>query len=531
MKKIFSLLLATSMAFGLAACSPSGTAPVTTTGNDEPEGVSTDAEPGGRAMADQIVVALSAAPTNLDAVTLTGNEAIWMTDLLYGTLVRATADGSDNEAYMAESWSVSDDGLTYTFKLREGMTFSDGTPVTGEDWVWSILRARDTEESLWTSSAESIQDVKAEDDTTLVITLAEPRSSFIAEMGMFNLGVQCKSYFEKTGESAYATVPMGTGPYKIKEWVDGEYILFEKNEHYYDADSVLTPEIKFVFVEDDNSRIMMLQAGEVDVIKDIPYSSMASVAAMDGVKAEGINSTETRFLLMNNTSEILSNQKVREALRMGTDLQELVDMLLYGYGETAVSFMSPAGMYWNDKITPVTYNAEEAKQMLSDAGYDDLTLTLTYTQGNATYEQITTILEAQWQKIGVTLKLEPLEKTTYVECRNALDFDLMLAGWSDDITDPSMIASYFWDYDIGLGFYTGFQNEEGTQIYRDAITQLDTELCRQDYYKLQQIYYDACPAIVLYYSQMTLGMSDDVENFVVTSLGKFRLDHVVKYVD
>lgn len=203
------MLLVIVLAFNLVACGSSAPTTSSEAESAAPEATESTAEAGeeateapaeGAAIADQVVIALSAAPTNLDPVTLAGNEAIWMTDLLYGTLMRATDDGSGNEPYMADSYTVSDDGLTYTFKLKEGMLFSDGTPVTGEDWVWSILRARDTEDSLWTSSAESIVDVTAPDDTTVVITLAEPRSSFIAEMGMFNLGVQCKAYVERIGE-------------------------------------------------------------------------------------------------------------------------------------------------------------------------------------------------------------------------------------------------------------------------------------------------------------------------------------------
>ena len=526
MKRLAAFLMATMMLLQLTACGSSGSSAGTASASG-----GTSAASGERAIADTITIALSAAPTNLDAVTLTGNEAIWMTDLLYGTLVRASDDGSTNDPYMADSWEVSDDGLVYTFHLKEGMLFSDGTPVTGEDWVWSIERARDTKESLWTSSAESIQSVEAPDDTTLVITLNAPRSSFIAEAGMFNLAVQKKSYVEEVGEDANAKNPVGTGPYKVKEWIEGESITFEKNPYYFDADKVRTPEIKFVFVEDDNSRIMQLQAGDVDVINSIPYSSMASVDAYDGITAVGVPSTETRYLLMNNTSDILSNKTVRQALRYGTNLQEIVDMVLYGYGNTAVSFMSPAGMYWNDEIEPVSYDPEKAKQMLEEAGYPNLSLTLAYTQGNVTYEQLATILQAQWAQIGVDLKLEPYESTTYVEKRNALDFDVMLAGWTDDITDPSMIASYFWDYDIGLGFYTGFQSEEGTQLYQDAATQTDPEQCKQDYYRLQKIYYDECPAIVMYYAQSTLAYNDNVEGFVQTSLGKFRLENAVRYVD
>ena len=256
MKRLAAFLMATMMLLQLTACGSSGSSAGTASASG-----GTSAASGERAIADTITIALSAAPTNLDAVTLTGNEAIWMTDLLYGTLVRASDDGSTNDPYMADSWEVSDDGLVYTFHLKEGMLFSDGTPVTGEDWVWSIERARDTTESLWTSSAESIQSVEAPDDTTLVITLNAPRSSFIAEAGMFNLAVQKKSYVEEVGEDANAKNPVGTGPYKVKEWIEGESITFEKNPYYFDADKVRTPEIKFVFVEDDNSRIMQLQAG------------------------------------------------------------------------------------------------------------------------------------------------------------------------------------------------------------------------------------------------------------------------------
>ena len=245
MKKVLCVLLALAMVAGVVACAAPA-APAAAPAAEPAAAPAPAAQPAapvaqgteakeleeGEQIADTITFAYSSGPFTLEPVMVPGDNAtLWLTDLLYGTLMRPTPDGTDLYPYLCDSYEISEDGLTYTFKLKQGVKFSDGTDVTVDDWVFSLLRARDTKESNWEVSVENIKDVKAVDASTLEITLNHVSESFLADMSMFNTAVQSKAYIEKIGEEENQIKPMGTGPYMIQEWEIGSHIYLEKNRH------------------------------------------------------------------------------------------------------------------------------------------------------------------------------------------------------------------------------------------------------------------------------------------------------------
>ena len=173
-----------------------------------------------------------------------GGPEIHVIEQIQEGLVRMSSDGMTVEPLLATDWTISDDSLTYTFNLVPGVVFSDGTPVKGEDWVWSLYRARDTETSEYRFIAQFIDTVEAT-DSQVVITLTEPNGAFLAELASFNMVLGCKAYAESMTEDEYIMHPIGTGAYMLKEWNHGNYVLLEKNPNYRNADKVKTQYIKF----------------------------------------------------------------------------------------------------------------------------------------------------------------------------------------------------------------------------------------------------------------------------------------------
>lgn len=523
MKKVFCTVLALLMMLSLAACGGESS-------SDETEGGGESTETGS---ADTLVIAYASGPSVLDPVMIPGdNSTIALTDLLFGTLVRPSSDGTELEPYLADSWEANEDNSVYTFHLKEGVKFSDGTDVTAEDWVFSLLRARDTEESNWHASTDAIADVVAIDDSTIEISLVEPRESFLSEIGMFNNSVQSKAYVESIGDEENQLKPMGTGPYMIKEWSIGEYLLLEKNPYYWDADQVPTQYIRFNIVPDSSARMLQLQSGEADIINEVPFNSIAELDAMDGISAFGIGSTETQLVNFNTKHEILQDVRVRQALRYATDMQMIVDLVLGGLGTVATSYMTPSGLYYNDSIKPSEYNVEKAKEMLAEAGYaDGFNISIMCRSDKPAYEEISTILKEQWAQIGVNLDIQVLEKSAYIEKRNNVDFEITMVTWIDDIPHPSQISTHFFDYEKERGFFCDYENPEGYEILQKALAEFDPEKCAEYYGELQQIWFDDVPAMILYYADIPVAMSDAVQGYEQTSLGRFRLEHCYKAVE
>ena len=516
LKRAIVLLMAVAMVFSVTGCSSSG-------GDTSGGSQAATTDP------NQLVIARPEDSDNLDPVTQDGNVNIWLFGLTMEGLVRASDDGKSIEPWLAESWDINPEGTQYTFHLKPGVKFANGTEVTTEDWIWSIERARDTESSAWAFAMEAIESVEAPDENTLVITLTEPWAPILADLAMFNASVQSKAYYEEVGEEAYTQAPMGTGPFYFAEWQKGEYVLLEKNTNYWNPDEPKLDSVKFTVVPDDNSRVMQLQAGQVDAITFVPWNRMEELDADPDIVAVGLPSNEVRNMIFNNTIEPLNDARVRRALAMATDLEELRDVALYGYGELATSFMSVNGMYWNENVDYPEYDPEGAKELLTEAGYGDgFEITLALDSGNTIHATMGTLLKEQWAEVGITLNLETLEKGTINERMNNLTLDLQIRPWTNDMADPSQQADYSCIYDNAMCLMSGWQNEEVEAVVNEAKTELDPEKRQELYYEIQQMMADELPFFSMFYIPYPVAYRSNVENFIQTPLGAYRFQETTK---
>ena len=226
-RKLTALSLAAVMGLGLAACSGgSGNGDATGTASPTP---GTTAEP--TSYADQIVVGITAEPKYIEPnAPGMGPAEVQVSQQIFEGLVRTGDDGSI-EPVLATDWTISDDGLTYTFNLVQGVKFSNGEDVEPSDWVWSFYRARDYETSNYRYIAEAIDTVEATDEQ-VVITLTEPNAAFLAELGCFNMVLGDQSYAESMSDEEYLKNPIGTGPYMLKDWTQGSSLTLEANPYY-----------------------------------------------------------------------------------------------------------------------------------------------------------------------------------------------------------------------------------------------------------------------------------------------------------
>ena len=532
MKKFLSLLMAFIMVLSLVACGGNNSANDSSnnsSNNTSNDSANTEQSGGETTYAERIVIARPQDSTNLDPVTCVGNTNIWIFNLVVDSLVKTSDDGKSIEPNLAESWTVSDDNLTYTFKLVPGVKFSDGTPVTAADWEWSLNRAIETTDGHWYFAAKNIEKVEAPDDTTVIITLKEASAATMANLSMFSMSVQSKAYFEKVGAAEYENAPMGTGPYFIKEWVKGESITLEANPYYRHEGYPKTKEIVFKVVSDDNARAMQLQAGEIDIATYMAFSSLKQMESDSNVKTMALPSTVTRFMALNTAVEGLNNEKVRKAINLATDNKAITAMVLYGYGEAALSFLQNTSAYLNTDIPAPAQDIEAAKQLMAEAGYaDGLTIDMLYHAGNAFEEQIATILKEQWAQIGVNVELRPEEQGTYLDVFYGMQFDTVIDYWSDDTPDPLQFIQSICVFDLYFGFDTNYQNPRLEELNALAAVEMDDAKRHEYYDEVQQIIHDAAIFVPLCSEPYGVAVRSNVEGFVQTPLGNYRFDNLVK---
>ena len=514
-KSVVTLLLAIAMVISIAGCGSKAPAPPAA-GDNKPT------------IAKQIVISRPADSDNLDYVLQDGNVNIWMFNLTLEGLVKSSDDGTKIEPQLADTWDISADKLTYTFHVKKGIKFSDGTPVKGEDWVWSLKRARD-EKGAWGFSLEAIKDITAPDDNTVVITLKQQWAPIMADLAMFNASVSSKTYFDNVGAEAYSQKPIGTGPYAITEWKKGEYILFDRNTNYWQPGLPKTDQIKMTVVPDDNTRIMQLQAGDVDAVTFIPWNRMDELSKDPKLTSVSVPSTETRYVQFNITKKELSDVRVRQALDLATDKTSLSKTILFGFGEPAKGFMAKAGMYWNSGLQINPYDVAKAKQLLTDAGYPNgFDITITNPSGSTVAQSIATILKEQWSKIGVKVTIETLEAATATDKFKKMKTDITLRAWTNDMVDPSQQVDYACVYSNIKNFYTGWDNQDVEKLALQGKSELDDSKRKDIYYKIQELYQKDMPMLSIFHVPYPVAMKKTVTGFVQTPLGNYRFENLVK---
>ncbi|GHV26124.1 diguanylate cyclase [Clostridia bacterium] len=452
-----------------------------------------------------------------------------ITQQVFEGLVTVDETGTEILPSLATDWTINDDGTVYTFNLKSGVTFSDGTPVKGEDWEWSLYRARDMETSAYAFIAASIDTVEA-DESTVKITLKEPSASFLAELCCFNMVVGSKARWEALGEEAYLLDPIGTGPYLVKEWAKEDHITLTANPYYHVEGFPLTPEIRFNVVSDDNTRLMQLQAGQIDIVADLPFTMTDIVKDDPSLTLSVFPSTQIRYLILNTTLAPFDDPIVRKALLMGIDKQQISDIVAGEYGAPVAAHVSEAeGKWHNSDLVVPAYDPEGAKALLTEAGYTlPITFTISERAGAEVYEQIAILLKSQLDKAGFSVNLEMLERAALSDMYTNLRHQATILQWVDDIVDPSGIIGFTTEYDQSNAWYTGLHDEDLEQLSIDARKQLDETKRVEMYHEIQARIYDNANTIALFRNAFAYGSSSKISGLNVSPFSVFFTKTLVK---
>lgn len=479
-----------------------------------------------------ITIARPIDSATLDPIMTGNNEDIWLLSLMLQGLKKSSADGKEIEPCLAEKWDISDDNLTYTFHIREGLKFSTGDSVTAEDWEYSLNRYLTSEESPWRGMVSMVDSIEVPDDTTVIFHLNAVSPTFLASTALFCMSVMPKKYCEEVGEDGIASKPVGTGPYALESWTIGDSMIFVKNEYYWDEGKPETDKIIFNVVADDNTRVMQLQSGQVDAITYVPNNRVEELKATDGIEVLTLDSTESRHITLNNSVEVLSDAKVRMALLKATDREALINAVYYGNGEISTGLIGPAQPYYDDSIEPVAYDPDGAKELLKEAGYENgFEVTLDIRSGNSNELQEATMIKEQWAKVGVTVNIEELDGSTVSDEWYSMDFEMMFTSLTSDTADTNQFAQGIAIADLKDCYHTlwsGDKQKKAEELAMKAGTEMDTTKRAEEYSELQKIYAEENPILPLYYMPFIVATRSNVKNFQQTPLGAYNFDTLVK---
>jgi peptide/nickel transport system substrate-binding protein len=338
--------------------------------------------------------------------------------LMYDWLVGATPEGEfDDASGVATDWTYSEDGLTWTATIRDGITFWDGTPLTAEDAAFSLARVVSEEGS--SSGASTlrgvIDSVEVVDGDRIEVSLSRPFQflpHLLSRLGATDGAVIPKAYFEQVGADGFAAEPMGSGPYRLAEYNPGASMVFERVENHWRVGTPRYERIEFLAVPEEQTRLALLQRGEAELV---------AVSRQGAVEAENLGFTVLEKPNNANVhvnyheqwveSNPLSDERVREAMNLAINRQEIVDSILYGRATIpGIGHLGSEHIGWDESIVPpYPYDPDRARQLLAESGYlDDPKQIDVYSYERAEAPEIPQIMEAltgYWEAVGLNVRL------------------------------------------------------------------------------------------------------------------------------
>ncbi len=457
------------------------------------------------------------------------NNSIYVFQQLGESLFTVTADGQELEPLLATGYTVSDDGLSYTVTLREGVKFSDGKPMTAKDVKFSIDQDTATAETGWGYVNAAIKEVKVIDDTTVQFDLKYRWAPIIADLSMFSNAIIPENYNGKSVDEFYAE-PIGTGPFMWGDWKKGQSLTLVKNPNYWQAGKPYLDSVTWNVVPDANTRKLQLQGGQIDINATPDWSSFADLGATPGLKAKAFPSTQHDFVEINQQRAPFDDVHIRRAIAFAIDRQALVDTVLFGNGEVANSLLSPGTPFYDKDATGPQFDLAKAKaEMALSSKPNGFSTTLLIRSGDANRASVAQIMQDELKQIGITVEIKQLESTAALQADIDSDFDMILSAWTMDIPDPDQWTSFAVDPATGANSSSTFYNNPKV-IALNKEAQQESDLTKRAalYKELQKLTGEDAFLTYLYYSPFAYAFSDKVQDFHVTPLGGYRMQDVYK---
>ena len=484
MRKIAAAAMAGALAVSLAACGSSASTGTTATGEAAGSAEATEAGETG------FTVQLGPNPETLDPALNAsidgGNTLLTIEEPLL-----IIDENNEVQPGQAESYTVSEDGLTWTFTLRDGLKWSDGSDLTAADFEYSFKRLASPDTA--TPYAETVvgmidgyQDAignpdadgnmttdpdwdalnvhASEDGKTLTIQLSYP-CSYFDKLAAFVATAPVQQATVEANGDAWCTEPdtfICNGPYMITEWTPSERIVLSKNPYYvggWDSSKIVSDTITLLLLEDSSASYAAYNSGEAQLVKDVPTDEIPSLTrAEDGGDFYLDEIMGTYYISLNDQEEPFTDVRVRKALSLAIDRDYVANTIMQGIYTPATALVGPGivdneGYFMDNANGGEPYigddyeaNLEEAKQLMAEAGYPDGEgfPTITYSANDAGYHiPVAEYLQQAWGELGITMNIDKVEWSSFIPMRRAGDYDISRNGWSMDYNDPSNMLELF----------------------------------------------------------------------------------------
>lgn len=481
-----------------------------------PQPVNPDAVLGGT-----LRIGVQGDPVELDPGLVLLDAAGLVIDFVYEGLTHEGPDLSP-QPRLATDWTISDDGLTYTFNLRQGVTFHNGRDFVAEDVKYTIDRIMNPDTgSPWQGDTASIESVDAPDDATVVLNLNRPDVSILSVLGRRGFTIVPQEEVEANGD--LRQVMVGTGPFRFVEFVPNSHLTLEKNEEYWLEGRPYLDGLEIQVIPDDTARTTALVSGTVDLIESAPAKDYEIIDADQNLDRVGGDSANLRWIVFNQRREPWDRVEVRQAVAKGIIRQQMIDAAVFGYGEP-LEGVYPASFWagWPDPAPEGDIEAAVAELAELDLPADLNPGILTWSEYDFLLNT-SVVFQEQLRLMGIESELESVENATYLERHFSGDFDIAVMG-AGGYRDPNDFLSQAWVTD-GQTNAAGYSNPEMDELLLAAIAETDDDARRELYLEIQELGIHDLPWLMLYTSATYTAMHSRVkgfEHFLSQSLTSLR---------
>jgi peptide/nickel transport system substrate-binding protein len=473
-----------------------------------------------------LIVARKADANNLDPQFITN---IPSANYIYGKVYESLISRDKNSEYkptLATEWKQLDD-LTWEFKLRSGVTFHDGTPFNAEAVKKTFERAVDPKVgSPRASNFSMIKEVKVVDEQTIHFILDYPFAPLLSILASSEGSILSPKAIAEHSDTL-SKQPVGTGPFKFESWTPGQDMTLVKNDSYW-GEKPKVDKVVYKVVPEDTTRIAMVEAGEAHIGDQLPVTEVERAQSspnMNMVRAEGLG---VEYIGFNVTKKPFDDIRVRQAVAHAVEKEAIVKGVYNNVGNEAVSAMSSKVIGYNPNLTDYTYDVNEAKKLLSDAGYANGFKTTIVTDDRKERMNVAEVIQSQLKGIGIDVEIKVMEYGAYLDFTDKGEHDMFIGGWGNATGDGDYNQyNVFHSSSKGsMGNIAFYSNPKVDQLIEQGRREKDPQKRNEIYAKLQEIELKEVPLIPIRTIDHVSVTAKDVRGFWLSPVGYLMLDEV-----
>jgi peptide/nickel transport system substrate-binding protein len=505
----------------LAACGGSSSSSSSSTG------ASTGAAAGTPKRGGTLIFARSVAPTQLDPANSIIAGDVYTLDKIFEPLYITSPTGK-LMPWLATGYTASADHLTWTFNLRSGVKFSDGTPMRAADVVWSINRERANSDGPLSFLDFAIKNIKAKGDDTVVFTLSEPWAPFLSDISVFANAIMPENFGGKT-EKAFFQSPVGTGPWLLSSWSPDSNLTLKRNPNYWQTGKPYLDEVQINYVSDQNQQLLQLKGGQAQVVDNVPPSNVSSLKSNSSVVVTDFPAWEVDLLVFNEQLPQFQDVHVRRAIAQAINTQNLVAATSFGTAKPGGSFVPPSLEYYDANTPVLKYDLDAAKAELKQSKYPNGFATkVLISGGDEKFSEFAQIIQAALKPLNIIVTITSLDHAAFETTFQKYDYDMFIDYAINDISDIDEMASFNLDYKSGgsKSYWSSYNNPTVTNLIHQAEAEFDTTKRAALYSKIQAQVAQDVPFVALDYPPYIYATSTNVKGFAVNPGGAYRLEDV-----